>query len=110
MLDDSSLYEMDIYNSSKFSYYGYANQALVSIHNNLIKDGHRILMLKASYANCMYPFLAACVGDIDVIDLRKFDGSIIDYISATNPDTILIVYDLSQYGKEEIKNSCFDFR
>ena len=104
-LDEDSLYD-----GNKYEFYGYSDQTLISIHNNLQSDGKRILVLKESYANCMIPYLAAGVEDMDVIDLRLFCGSIRDYIEETNPDTVIVLYGLSSYEDDTVEEGLFDFR
>lgn len=93
-----------------YASYGYGDQALITIHNNLVHDGSRILMLKTSYANVMYPFLAAVVENLDVIDLRHFGKSLQSYINETNPDTVVYVTGIGQFAKTSSKRWLFDFR
>lgn len=104
-LDVSSLY-----NGNKYEFYGLSDQALISIHNNLINDGSRLLVVKTSFANVMTPYLAASVENLDIIDLRAFDGSIMKYIEETNPDTVICVYGLSSYENFDTIGGLFDFR
>lgn len=103
LLDDAVRpYDIDLYN-----FYGFGSQALIRIHNNDRTDEKHILLIKASFANCMYPYLAAAVEDIDVIDLREFEGSLEAYIQKENPDTVVVEYGLAMFGVED---SPFDFR
>ncbi len=104
-LDESSLYD-----GNKYEFYGYSDQTLIRIHNNLKSDGKKLLVIKESYANCMIPYLAADIEYVDVIDLRLFCGSIRDYIRDTNPDTVLVLYGLSSYEEEGVEEGLFDFR
>ncbi len=100
----------NLYTGNKYQFYGYGDQALIRIHNNLVQDGKRLLMIKTSYANCMYPYLGAAIENLDVIDLRAFGGSIQKYIEETDPDTVVVVYGLSSYQNFDKEGSLFDFR
>lgn len=105
LLDVGSLYE-----GNKYEMYGLTDQGLITVRNHLVKDGKKILMIKESYANCMTPFLAPAVEQLDIIDLRAFTGSLQAYIEETNPDTIVMVYGLSCFEDDALVDHLFDFR
>ncbi|MBR2795376.1 MAG: hypothetical protein IKE16_12085, partial [Solobacterium sp.] len=92
LLADSYLKETNLYNNSHYNYYGHGSQGLVSIHNNNMHDGSRILVLKESFANCMYPYMPSMAEYIDVIDLRHFDGSLKGFISKNKPEAVIMIY------------------
>ncbi len=106
LLDWSILEQTDIYTRRNYDFYSYGNLALISIHNNKVNDGRRILMVKRSFADSMVPSLAACVENLDVIDLRYFDGSLQTYIKETKPDTIIAVYGVGEVAVD----GSYDFR
>ncbi len=81
-----------VYDRWQFHFYGYGDQSLVEIHNNNLKDGKRILVLKESYANFIYPYMCGFAEDVDVIDLRHFKGSVNAYIEKNDPDTVVMIY------------------
>lgn len=110
LFDDTVLEQENIYLRDNYSFYGYGDQALISIHNNRIHDGSHILMIKVSYADVMYPYLAAVVENLDVIDLRKFDGSLKSYIEESNPDTVIVVYGAGIFEGTGGQPVTFDFR
>ncbi|MCM1154928.1 MAG: DHHW family protein [Roseburia sp.] len=109
LLNYSAFDEESSYNGDIYSFYGYENQELITIHNNRINDGSNILMIKTSYANCMYPYLAAVVEDLYVVDLRFFSRSLQSYIQETNPDTVIIIYGVGGFESGGGKET-FDFR
>lgn len=108
LFDYSVFDDYDMYNTALYDFYGYGNQGLIKIHNNDITDGSHILLVKASFANCMYPYLAGVVEDLDVIDLREFNGSLNSYIHQTNPDTVIVIYNLRSFKNGN--DALFDFR
>ncbi len=92
LIDYSKLNYRDIYKSNCYSTYGYGNKAIVKIHNNNIKDGKKLLIIKDSFTNVVYPYLSLGIEDCCIVDLRYFDGSIKTYISEYNPDTVIVMY------------------
>ncbi|MCM1101480.1 MAG: DHHW family protein [Clostridium sp.] len=110
LFDVSVFDEPNCYLRNDYGFYGYSDRALITVHNSKVDDGSHILMIKESYANCMIPYLAAVVEDLDVIDLRHFGGSLQAYIDETNPDTVVMVYGIGAFQEEEIEGGPFDFR
>ena len=47
------------------------------------------MIIGDSYNCCVVPYLALSIEQVDIIDRRYFDGSIINYIEKTNPDIVL---------------------
>ena len=108
-LYDYSLFEGGLYDESKYHMYGLGNIAYCSIHNNDIHDGSHVLMLSTSFAYVMFPYLSTAFEDIDVIDLRYFNGSIKSFIEDKKPDTIILVYGTASYVRDG-RERTFDFR
>lgn len=100
----------DLYNKNPYGFYGYGDLALLEVHNNLVNDGSHIMLIKTSFADCMIPYLATVVEDMEVVDLRYFKGSVRKYINEKEPDTIIVVSGLSAMEKEFVEDSTFDFR
>ncbi len=110
LLDSSAFDETNIYKKYDYTFYGYGDNALVTIHNNEIHDDSHVLMIKISFADSMYPYLSAVFENLDVIDLRTFNGSLQSYIKETNPDTVVVVYGVTSFFGEEIEGWTCDFR
>ena len=110
LLDKSAFDETNIYKRYDYTFYGYGDNALITIHNNEIHDGSRVLMIKISFADSMYPYLSAVFEDLDVIDLRAFNGSLQSYIKETNPDTVVVVYGVTSFFGEDTEGWTCDFR
>lgn len=99
--------ETDLYKGNYYMSYGYGDQPYVSIHNRDKNDGSRMLVVKQSFADTMYPYMCHMAEYIDVIDLRYFDGSVQTFIRETNPDTVIVAYGMHSF--EETADA-FDFR
>ena len=102
MFDWNAIEETDLYSRNAYGFYGYGDEGLIQIHNNGLSDGHRILFVKVSYADCMAPYLSNIAEYVDFIDLRVFGGSLRTYIRETDPDTVAVIYPTSTF---EAKNS-----
>lgn len=110
LLDSSAFEESNIYKKYDYTFYGYGDNALITIHNNEIHDGSRVLMIKISFADSMYPYLSTVFENLDIIDLRIFNGSLQSYIKETNPDTVVVVYAVTSFFGKETEGWTCDFR
>lgn len=110
LLDKTQLKYENYYKISQYSTYGYGDRALIEIHNELINNKRKILVVKDSFADVMIPFMALETEYLSVIDLRQFNGSIKNYIEKYNPNIVLVIYngsmlhDLSINQDEEVQN------
>ena len=89
---DPAEFDNNIYNMNMFRFYASGNMQLVSIHNLQRSDGHRILLVKTSFANAMLPYICNSAEYVDAIDLRCFKGSLKTLIKETQPDTVVVAY------------------
>ena len=108
LFDYSAVESDDLYSRSNYEFYGYLDQALVSVKNNNVHDGSRVLLVKTSFADTMYPYLAATVENLDVVDLRYFKGSLQTFIEETDPDTVIMIYGLKSFNS--YSTIAWDFR
>ncbi len=106
-LEGKSTYSTDTY----YCFYGHGDKDLITIHNNGIHNGKRMLWIKDSMADCMYPHFANAVEYLDVIDLRGFGGSLQTFIEKTKPDTVVVLYGITVFNDgTTITPNAFDFR
>jgi hypothetical protein len=101
MLDTKNSYLLDAYGA-----YLYGNRPLISIHNNKLSGGKKVLLIKDSFANMVAPFLSTGIADLDIVDARIFDGSIETYIEKNRPDMVIVLYNQAAIGNGEL----FDLR
>lgn len=98
------------YNSANpYGAFLYADRPVVKLRNSLAQDKHKILILKDSYVNSMAPFLSLAVSEIDILDLRVFNGSVETYIEKEQPELVLVAYN-TDYVAPWQENWLFDFR
>ena len=110
LFDYSKLDAKNYYTSSAYTFYGYGDQPYIKVHNNLVNDGTHLLVIKKSFADCMIPYLAGVVEDMDVLDLRYFKGSLQTFIEKEKPDTVVVIYGTTSFEVNPETRPEFDFR
>lgn len=110
--DMSNIETRDYYNLNPYAAYNYGNHPLITIHNENVENGRKILFIKDSYANVVTPFLALGTEDVEILDLRRFNGSLETYIQLSRPDVVIVLYnpDSIQKVPNDAHLSTFDFR
>lgn len=109
LFDKSNLDNTDYYNHSAYSTYLRGNKALTRIRNNDCQNGKRLLVIGDSFNKCVVPYLAQTVENIDMLDRRYFNGSVLDYIEKTSPDIVLVGYTPTLIGNASTHSSTFNF-
>ena len=110
--DYSQVSVIDYYNLYPYDAFLYGNNSLTEIHNKLINNNRKILIIKDSFADCVVPFLSLGVEEIQIVDLRYFSGSIQEYIVQNKPELVIVMYnpDIIEQPDYGAHNSFFDFR
>ena len=91
-IDETQLEEGDYYTKNPYAAYFRDDQALVHVTNHTMTEGKKVLFLKDSFGLSTAPFLAAAIREMDVIDLRHFNGSLEQYVQETQPDIVVVMY------------------
>ncbi len=92
LIDWSRIEYGNYYSTSQYGAYAYGEKPLIEIHNELVKNNKKILMIKDSFADVVSPFLALENEYLSIIDLRYYNGSLKSYIKSFNPSLVLIMY------------------
>ena len=101
------------YDGSPYLACAYGDQSLEQITNLMPGENRKILLIHDSFGDCVIPFLALGVRNLDAIDLRHFTGSLQSYISSTEPDVVIVMYHCGIAGSTvnyETHKDLFDFR
>ena len=61
------------------------------IKNPEINDGSSIVVIKESYGNAFVPFLVDSYSTVYVIDYRKWNGHLADFVSENSIDDVLFL-------------------
>ena len=109
----SHIKELDYYNKSPYSAYDYADQPVIRIENQRLEGNIKLLVIHDSFANCVIPFLALEVQNVEAVDVRHFTGSVQNYITVTKPDIVIVLYSANAITGDidwQSHESLFDFR
>lgn len=111
LYDRAQVEEKDYYNNDPYLAYLYGGGPVIRIHNEQIK-GKKILFIKDSFAIPVIPFIATGVENVDVLDVREFDGSAKAFIKESQPDMVVVFYSTASVRKIDWPShlSAFDFR
>ena len=91
MVRDSLLYADDVSANRYATYFQYDYGELI-IENLSADNGLRVAIIKDSFALPFTAFLSTVVSEIDMIDLREFEGSVTEHLLETSPDLVLVLY------------------
>lgn len=110
--DYSHVEEIDYYNMDPYAAYMYGNNAYSTFQNNLVPEGKKVLVIGDSNDNSMVPFLALGIKNVDSLDLRHFDGSLLNLIEKNGYDLVIIDYIPGAINSINfsLHNGFFDFR
>lgn len=96
--DMTQVETIDYYGKNPYAAYNHADQALIRLENELIEDNGKVLIIHTSFSNCVIPFLAMGIKQVDALDLRSFTGSVRSYIEQTQPDVVIVASTCGQEG------------
>jgi len=104
-LTTDSLYAMEqLQGKDKYAVFLNGNHALVQI-KTAFPNGKKLLVVKDSYANSFIPFLLKHFSEIDVIDLRYYEGDLASFVKERNIQDMLLLYNANTFFEDpSIKN------
>lgn len=87
------LLEIHYYNKGPYHVYNYGDRALIRYENfSDVQEIMKIMLIHDSFSDCMAPFLALGVKNLESLDLRYFTGSLEAYIKGSRPDMVIVMY------------------
>lgn len=92
-------YEERLQELDKYTVFLDGNHSLVRIENPE-KDG-TLLVFRDSYSNCLGGFLAESYGTVILVDLRYYNGDVLELCRSENADEVLICYSLSNFMTDQ---------
>lgn len=87
--------QQDWFNGNPYTYYAGGDYPIATITNHKNPDGPRVVLLRDSFACALTPFLALSCSELTTIDLRYFEGDLLDTIAGLEPDIALTLYTAS---------------
>lgn len=98
MYDESFIEKKD-----QYAYFLGGVHALMTITSDLNAqqiEQDKLLIIKDSYAHNFIPFLTNHIGEIHVIDIRYYNGSVSDYMSDNGIEDVLYLFNTSTFVEE----------
>ena len=92
VMDYAHVKEIDYFEKSPYYVYSGGDYPLSHITNLNNPGGKKILLVRDSFSCAVAPFLSLAVGQVDTFDLRYNDTPLKDYITKSNPDIVLFLY------------------
>ncbi|WP_335926382.1 DHHW family protein [Paenibacillus lutimineralis] len=95
-----TLYAMEqLQKKDKYAVFLNGNHALIHI-KTAHPDGKKLLVVKDSYANSFIPFLLKHFSEIDVVDLRYYDGELTSFVNEHDIDDMLLLYNANTFFED----------
>ncbi|MGG4493992.1 DHHW family protein [Brevibacillus reuszeri] len=95
-----SMYAMDnLAKKDKYTVFFNGNHGLIRITTSS-QEKRRLLVVKDSYANSFLPFLTPHFSEIDVVDLRYYDGDVWKLARERHMDEMLILYNTTTFFED----------
>lgn len=107
-----ALYPDDPLTSNVYSTYCGSSFSQMELRNHGTESGpsctpKKLLLIRDSFSDVLIPFLSLGYEQLDVLDLRTFEGNLMDYIERSCPDMVLVVYNPGAYENNNL--IMFDF-
>jgi hypothetical protein len=95
-----SMYAMEnLAKKDKYTVFFNGNHGLLRITTGHA-EGRRLLIVKDSYANSLLPFLSLHFNEINVIDLRYYDGDLLKLMEDRSIQDLLIMYNMKTFFED----------
>lgn len=78
------------------------NYPLVTIRTG-VENEKKLLLIKDSYANTFVQFLVSDYEEIQMVDLRYFNASLLDYAKEQDFTDVLVLYQIKNYVQEKLR-------
>lgn len=89
-----------LYNIDSYDVFLNGATPLITIHNESVQSGRRLLLFRDSYSSSIAPLLLFAYEEITLIDLRYISSSLLtDYVDFTAQDVLFL------YGEQILNNS-----
>lgn len=94
--------EKDWFGGNPYTYYAGGDYALARVVNHQNGDGPKILLLRDSFACPLAPFLSLACSELVTVDLRYYEGDLLELVEAEQPDLVLTLYCASSLWRSEL--------
>lgn len=94
------LIHKEITSSNKYLCFCAGDHEYYEVHNETIKDGSSILIIKESYGNAFIPMVADSYEYVYAIDYRYWKGDLLSFVQEKGIDTVLFLNNLMATSDE----------
>ena len=98
---DSLINQSMLHQKDKYAAFMHGNIGFSKVIVSQVEKPSKILVIKDSYANSVIPFLINHHDEIDVVDLRNYNGSVLELIKENNYDQVLVLMSFSQFSTDK---------
>lgn len=96
-----SIYDMEkLATKDKYAVFFGGNYGITQIENPNGKQEETLIIIKDSFANCFVPLLLEQYKKIIMLDLRYYNESVSNLLSAEKKKNVLILFEMSNFAKE----------
>ena len=92
----------DWFNGNPYTYYSGGDYGMTTITNHKNPEGPRVVLLRESFSCTLAPFLALSCSELVTVDLRYFEGDLLETVEALDPDLVLTLYAASTTGLDNM--------
>lgn len=101
-VDEMTIFRDNIYqprplidkNATNYNCFASGDHEYYEVHNETIKDGSKVLIIKESYGNAFLPFVVDSYEYVYAIDYRFWEGDLVDFVEEKGIDTVLFLNNL----------------
>ena len=94
--------EKDFFNGNPYTMYAGGDYPQATIINHLNPEGKKIVLIRESFSCALTPFLSLSTSELTTIDLRFFQGDLLETIEGIDPDLVMVLYSVSSIGNQDI--------
>ncbi|MEG1720655.1 MAG: DHHW family protein [Pseudoflavonifractor sp.] len=94
----------DYFGGNPYTLYSGGDYPIATIENHKNPKGPKVLLIRESFACGITPFLALDCGTLTTLDLRYFEGDLMDQIAQTDPDLVMVLYGASSTRLPQLFN------
>ena len=94
--------ERDWFNANPYTYYSGGDYGMAQMVNHKNPGGPKVVLLRESFSCTLAPFLALSCSQLTTIDLRYFQGDLMQTIQSLEPDLVLTLYTASTTGLDNM--------
>lgn len=93
----NSMYAMDnVKKKDKYTVFFNGNHSMIQIKTSH-REGKKLLVIKDSYANSFVPFLTSHFSEINMVDLRYYEGDVAAFAKQHQIHDMLILYNMNTF-------------